>query len=404
MAKGAILAAVALSALLGPALGANDTIKSGHISAININTVGFVTQNWGGYYGEFALSGGQSGDLAPIYNLTVVQNATVYIDLNASCEETSGYLLISNESSIPDLLSLAPGDLSELDAVTGTGEDSGTNTFKSLTAISIGGNTILNVPTAYPNIDSSPQAAYFPQGYLTDGASMIFAAKLEHDIVGFDGDTYDFQFLLPYGSGAMYYMYALLTCELPVEEPVEEPGTHKGYEGGMLQSFILLPPTSLSSVSDLKMGVELYSEFACAGESITGNAVVHYMGREEILASVITMVDDKKTSELGITLTPPDLIVKIPIDVTAYSPGRHVVLLYLTGADLVLGKTSTSSEFTIMGQSSSICGDRSRGTPASEGAKQGCKILGIDCMLLLVIIPLLIALAYYCLKRKKGYR
>jgi len=71
-------------------------------------------------------------------------------------------------------------------------------------------------PNLNTYVNSGEQYTDFDEVALYDGASIIYAALLEDDAVGFDGNTYDFQMIVPerglpdWDSSTAYYIYVEL--------------------------------------------------------------------------------------------------------------------------------------------------------------------------------------------------
>jgi predicted transcriptional regulator with HTH domain len=156
-----LLAVIVVMALLSVGIsgGTGAQAQAGYITSTNI-IASSQTDHWQGYYGALSLS----------------PNATKYPEYS----------------------------------ITGTGSDSGTNTFTDIGAfynIPIRGN-IQNVPTVYIN-GTGP--LNFREGLLKDGNNSVFIVPIEEAMPGYNGTPCNFQFILPtnYSNPITYYIYYL---------------------------------------------------------------------------------------------------------------------------------------------------------------------------------------------------
>lgn len=161
------------------------------------------TLAWQGFYGEVF------GDIALADNSC----DKLYEWLGGS----QGLVFASRDSNI-NWAAIAPQNDCTIDeSLTGTLSDRVNRTFSqsSNRQITIGGITI-NANTACAMntyVNSTPQNASFEEMILTDdgGTTAIYTTPLENDIVGFDGQTHDFQIIVPdhiNRTTTTYYFYA----------------------------------------------------------------------------------------------------------------------------------------------------------------------------------------------------
>ncbi len=216
----------------------------------NINQVDFLglfynyTRYWQGYYSVITTASSpvlnssynySSGSTNYSFNQSGIGINTIQkLELGASIRE-GDYLLITTSPVPPVLTNLTAGNVSSIDAITGQGDESGTNTFTSKSSYRIpytGGTILTDVPTLYTFVESKPQFNYFKEGLLQDeNGTVVFAVPISSSPVpGYDGSTYYFQFILPNNESnpLTYYMF-YLPSDLP---PGGGPGGPGGGGGG----------------------------------------------------------------------------------------------------------------------------------------------------------------------------
>ncbi len=167
------------------------------------------SQKWKAYVGN--VSG--SLILADADNYSVYQwNLVAYTgEVYASRQNTITWADI-NCSTVQNLTQ----DDSDL-SLSVTDTDSVTNTFNSSTvhtAMTVGTRTLGGCYAIRTNNLTGQQSesadAQFQEIALSDGASNVYAAHLEEDIMGFDNNSYDFQIIVPEatsGASSAYYFY-----------------------------------------------------------------------------------------------------------------------------------------------------------------------------------------------------
>ncbi|TRZ91604.1 MAG: hypothetical protein D4R88_01655 [Methanosarcinales archaeon] len=183
----------------------------------NIEIVSYSqTAHWQGYYG--LITTGNSPTYSNYFNISGASIGTIRsLELGAIIQQDD-VILITSSGSPPSLSELQKGDLSLIDSITGTGTDSGTNTFTSISNYTIpcSGNNITNVPTAYTFVNSTPQYQDFKEGLLKDrSGNPVFIVPLNvASKSGFDNTSYYFQFMVPnnYTNLQNYYMYYVPSC------------------------------------------------------------------------------------------------------------------------------------------------------------------------------------------------
>ncbi len=401
-----------LVSLLPTGLGAESDVAEGGIISVLVLEQYNLTGSWTGYYGDLLVSGNPITGWMLISNVTSPGNITGE-NMSIRCSDVSGYLLISNESTVPDLGNLMPGDLAVLDSITGTGHDSGSNTFDANTSFTIVDKTIDDVPTVWINVNSEQQDTYFREGYMTDGDAIVFVAVIEQDQVGFDGREHDFQFMLPYGPNENYYIYALFSCEwcgdgicmfgedcktCPEDcgeceaEMVEgeKPKTHILTPG---MPIILPPPKPVINI-DLIMDQDVYGP----REKIGGVVIVEYTGQDTLTADLVLTLGDIDLWKEKIKVLPPYSRRRIPFRLDMQTSGGYMLKASIRNPDFeVRGKRSAEANFLITIPESERVLEINVNMP---GAVVGCRVFGIDCIGIILILALMAILLCILLVKK----
>ena len=174
-------------------------IEGGNVTGVNVSTTS-ITGRWAGFWGN--ITGGielSDSSANKFYEWTVsnMDGAVVYV----------------SNGTVSDFGSLAAATVSDLPSyITGAATDNFSNTFTA--------TEIFN-SSSVTNITSTPYAQSWQsgsQGTLktyalkdTDG-DLVWAGKAQNDVTGFNGETLDYQILVPADSTVVTYSFYL---ELP---------------------------------------------------------------------------------------------------------------------------------------------------------------------------------------------
>lgn len=185
-------------------------ISSGTIGAQggNATTLSASTETqtlaWQGFYGE-------------VFGNVTLADSTGDILYRWNATGLNGTAFASRDSNINFANITAVNDCSVDQTITGTnGSDSVNRTFRpsNNTAFNIGSTTIATgtACTTYTYVNNATQTTSFEEVILTStGSNTIYITRLEPDATGFDGNTHDFQMIVPANDTTLtYYFYVEL--------------------------------------------------------------------------------------------------------------------------------------------------------------------------------------------------
>ncbi len=385
-----------------------DIAEGGSISVLVLEQFN-VSSSWTGYYGDLLVSGNPVTGWLLMSNVTSPGNVTGE-NMSIRCTDVEGYLLISNESTVPDLEGLVPGDLSVLDAMTGSGHDSASNTFDVNTSFEIADEDIDDVPTLWPNIDSQPQSAYFREGYMTDGDALVFVAVIDQDTVGFDGRLHDFQFMLPYGPNENYYVYALFSCKwcgdgicMFGEDCLNCPDDCGECEAEKPKTRILtpgmpitLPPPKPVVNLELKLDKDVFK----LGEKVSGTITAEYTGQDELQANIVLSLQGTPVWKEPVLFNPPYSRRKLRFSIDLRNSGGYNLVASVEGISYeIRGKRVDEQNFILsIPEEEKVIEKEIVVVPSGVAA---CQVLGIPCMAVILALLMVVISLFLLIKRPR---
>ena len=186
-------------------------ISGGYIATINL-TANFQNTNWkafiGNVTGKFTLSdaGGST-----IFDWTFATTTGNVYATRSSGAITWGSINCSNVTYLENE-NVQLGFNSSLDNITATFDNVTHSAF-----LAAGRYMSANsCPTLNTYKNNATQDADFEEMAMYDGSNTLYATILENDVVGYDGNPYDFQMIVPenassaWGGAIAYYMYVEL--------------------------------------------------------------------------------------------------------------------------------------------------------------------------------------------------
>lgn len=186
----------------------SDDARGGYVLVIDLD-VSSSTDYWLGYYGSVIPASESPHHL---------DNRTRIQEINISW--MGGCLLITDSPIIPNIGHLTAGSPDMIDAVTGTGYDSGSRTFKAIENYRIH-DRLLPAPTAYTFANCS-ESTQFKEGFFTEQGrdDLVFIVPVIEKGTCYNAMPCNFQFILPNDpeNPRTYQMY-----HIPAIPPVLAP-------------------------------------------------------------------------------------------------------------------------------------------------------------------------------------
>ena len=168
------------------------SVAGGNISKFNLDAT-IQNPRWkafvGNVTGSFTLDD-SSG--ATIYDWSLAKvTGRVYTTRKTSTVTWGSIACASSAQIVSENTALAHTNIN--DNLTATFTDTNHPSFY-IGDVSIGANTCRGLDTY---VNNASQSSHFQEVVLTDTSNLVYATILEEDSVGYDGDTYDFQLLVP---------------------------------------------------------------------------------------------------------------------------------------------------------------------------------------------------------------
>lgn len=181
-------------------------ISGGYIAKTTVTTTQ-QNERWKAFLGE----------IVGKFTLDDNTGSTIYDWSSASA---GGEVLASTSASVTwsGIGCATTGQMDTESAALGiTGSDNITATFKNTSVVNyiIAGQDNNGCRSALTYVNNITQGAgtTFEEVALISGTDMVYSSKIEADSTGYDGNTYDFQMLVPDEDGAVnteYYLYVEL--------------------------------------------------------------------------------------------------------------------------------------------------------------------------------------------------
>ena len=184
----------------------SDDARGGYVFIIDFDTSS-STDYWYGYYGS-VIPASESP-----YRLDT-ENRIQEIDIN----RTGGCLLITDSQDVPNPAYLIAGNPVTIDAITGTGYDSGSRTFTENADYAIY-DRILPAPTAYTYGNCS--GSTFKEGFFTESGkdNLVFIVPVVDSGTCYNAMPCNFQFILPNSPVRPMTYYIYYIPAIPPTEP-----------------------------------------------------------------------------------------------------------------------------------------------------------------------------------------
>jgi len=211
-------------------LGNSTIAEAGNVTELTIFPRANQTTKWQGFAGQvfFGTNASSPSILNATGGLVNATNMFFQIDCDDPVSAT-GFILISNSSTTP--AGLTAGNLTQLNAFVGTGDDTASATFTTTSTFALSTGTVTGVPTVFTFINESGQIDDFREGYLNQGNNLVFAVVIEKDLHGYNRSFFDYQAILPAPNQTVsYFIFGDITFTCPAPAVVGGGGSAgRGY-------------------------------------------------------------------------------------------------------------------------------------------------------------------------------
>jgi hypothetical protein len=260
----------------------SDDARGGYIFIIDFDTSS-STDYWYGYYGSVIPA---SENPYRLDTETRIQE----IDIN----RTGGCLLITDSQDVPNPAYLIAGNPATIDAITGTGYDSGSRTFTETVDYTIY-DRILPAPTAYTFGNCSEST--FKEGFFTEPGkdNLVFIVPVVESGTCYNAMPCNFQFILPNNpvSPMTYYIYYI-----PAIPPTEPSAISLTADPGIIEADGTTNSTITATVTDE------------SGEMVNGTKVTFNTTLGNITPLTAVTVNGTTTTILTSSTSPGTAVVE----------------------------------------------------------------------------------------------
>ena len=223
-----------------PAEGGNVT----YANASKVDDSGF----WQGYFGEITVDASASTPSAVAKGGNVTERNLVLpclgneIYASTQNEISFGNMKAGTKEAVDTFLNLSSSHL-----------ESGSKVFTTARDFLVSLTSITNVPTSFMKVSGSSDSP-FALAVLNQSNILVFLSNVSLDTVGFDGNTQDYQIMIPVNQSELTY-YFFSDCEAAVPIPAAAPS---GVGGGGAPSItaqtynISQEQLSIGAIKELK--------------------------------------------------------------------------------------------------------------------------------------------------------
>lgn len=218
--------------------------QAGNVTEVNINS---STSSWHGFFGEITVNISASTASAIVKGGEMAE-----FDLELPC--SGGELYLSTLNNL-DFTKITKGTAEAVDnylSFDSSNQQSGTQVFNNLSSFIVNETFITDAPTTYTTVKNSPGDTTFNLGVLNHSDHLVFVSSIRSDTIGFDGDTHDYQMMVPINeSGVIYYFFS----DCAVTALPEEPEAVLVPPGGNPSQPSLKPPEIVPPVEKIPLPI-----------------------------------------------------------------------------------------------------------------------------------------------------
>ncbi len=256
--------------------------QGGNVTYVNLSASknsGF----WQGFFGEITV------DLSATATPSATAQGGSISNVNLTLPCTNGEIYLSSSKSVT-LQNVAAGTKESVDAflnLSSSHQESGSSVFSAARNFTVGSTEVTNAPAAFTKVEGDPDSTTFTLGVLNKSNVLIFVSSISLNTAGFDGETHDYQLMVPVNQSSLTY-YFFVDCEAaapaPAPVPAPTPGPEKG--GGALAPVKeAVPPLVIEIIE--KEGKLLATGYPIAiliqkGEKVTQKIQIKNIGEGDL--------------------------------------------------------------------------------------------------------------------------
>src|SRR3989344_5765981 len=189
--------------------------EGGNVTYANASKIN-ASAHWQGYFGEISVDASASLPAAVAHGGNVTQ-----LNLVLPC---LGNEIYASAKSDVTLQGINSGKKESIDAflnLDSSNLESGSNIFTAMRDFTVSSALISSVPTTFMKVSGSGSSP-FALGILNQSNVLVFLSNVSLDTIGFDGQTHDYEMMLPVNQSELTYHF-FSDCEVVPPGPAPAP-------------------------------------------------------------------------------------------------------------------------------------------------------------------------------------
>ncbi|MDP3698491.1 MAG: hypothetical protein Q8R47_02795 [Nanoarchaeota archaeon] len=198
-----------------------------YINASKVDNSGF----WQGYFGEITVDASASTPSATAKGGNVTE-----LNLVLPCLGDEIYASPQNEIDFEDIAAGTEEAVDTFLNVSSSHLESGSSVFTTTRDFTISSTLITAVPTTFMKVSGSSDSP-FALGVLNQSNVLVFVSNVSLNTIGFDGDTHDYQMMVPVNQSELTY-YFFSDCKVVPPTPAPAAGGGGAVAGEAAGPFV----------------------------------------------------------------------------------------------------------------------------------------------------------------------
>ncbi len=282
-----------------------------YVNASKINTSG----HWQGYFGEITVD--PSSQVLP--SATAQGGNVSEVNLVLPCIGDEIYVSTRNNIILESVINGTKEAIDTFLNLSSSHLESGTKVFVSTSNFTVNSVEVTNVPTTFTLVSSSSSTT-FDLGALNESNTLVFVSRISPDTIGFNGQSVDYQVMVPVNQSFLTY-YFFSDC---VAAPVVVPVTPSAPSAKAGKSLSPSKEIIVKLVIDVKEGE---GKLLVTGYPI---AITVIKGEKSQQQLQIRNTGDGDLTNIYVVVS------GLPLDIFSISPGKYGLLQSGEKRDFVL--------------------------------------------------------------------